>query len=152
MGEAQRHLKVKVKVVPAQPAFPACWADRSKGGQQSETGGDGHRRQTESNRPREKHIVETAKCVTASQRANVITSLRFPQSHMAFHMPTNRADNLQIRVRRAHLHVQPLTTYQQPDAQPYFLQQEGCEEGISTHLLLPHGKGLRLGVVSTVFS
>lgn len=38
MGDAQRCLEVEVKVIPAQPAFPACWADRGKEGQQRETG------------------------------------------------------------------------------------------------------------------
>lgn len=38
LGEAQRCLEVEVKVVPAQPAFPACWADRGRECQQRETG------------------------------------------------------------------------------------------------------------------
>jgi hypothetical protein len=45
----------KVKVIPAQPAFPACWADRGQGGQQREIGRRQHRKQTEGHRPHEKH-------------------------------------------------------------------------------------------------
>lgn len=93
MGEAQRYLEVKV--VPAQPAFPACWADRGKGGQQSETGGDGHRRQTESNRPREKHTVRDSKMRHCISKGKCDYLIKTSASHMASHRPTDRGDNLQ---------------------------------------------------------
>lgn len=61
MGEAQRCLEFEVKVIPAQPAFPACWADRGKGASRGRRGGDSHRKPTESNRPREKHTGRESK-------------------------------------------------------------------------------------------
>ena len=108
IGEAQRHLEVKVKVVPAQPAFPACWADRGKGGQQSETGGDSHRRQTESNRPREKHTVRDSKvhhCISKGKCKHPSKS-----SATTHGTPTNRGENLPVPSREGGLHLQPLTT------------------------------------------
>lgn len=71
MGEAQRGLEFEVKVVPAQPAFPACWADRGKEASRGRQGGDSQGKQTESNRPREKHREEKAKYITASQSTNM---------------------------------------------------------------------------------
>lgn len=90
MGEAQTHLEVKVKVVPAQPAFPACWADRGKGGQKRETGGDSHRRQTESNRPREKHTVRDSRTRHCSSKGN----REHPSEPPAQGAPTDSGDDL----------------------------------------------------------
>lgn len=76
--------KVKVKVIPAQPAFPACWADRGQGGSRVRQGGDSHRKHTQKQQPHEKHRERESKthlCILKSKREHPLTS--FLQSHVA---------------------------------------------------------------------
>lgn len=99
MGEAQRCLEVEVKVVPAQPAFPACWADRGKEGQQSETGRrQPQETQTESNRPREKHTVRESKIRHCISKRKHEQSIKIFAIIRGIPRADNRIDTFKYRV------------------------------------------------------